>query len=122
MIGDLLSYIRLEKIGDGMALNNQLPIWGCPCAPCGGRSLDWIANSVDSKLAAFQHSISALHAIAREALNPAGGNRVTAWRDLCAHAQIAHDQIVTGAGMPWRPKPALASWVKSSVRTAAVPV
>ncbi len=113
LVPELLGYYHLTKIDAAISLIPTLSVWRCPCRVCGGRRLDWIANSTHPHVSAFEHAVAALAQTARGlfagSTTPAG--RQHRWWHAVRCAQATHRQIRTGTGQRWEPKPALGRWV-----------
>jgi hypothetical protein len=125
LVPKLLGYYHLTKIDDAITACPRLPVWLCSCRVCGGRRLDWIANTDPNltrpDVAAFEHAVSALAGIARELF----GNSVPAcerparWFEAVQDAQINHSEVIAGTGQPWEPKSALGRWVTHYTQTTS---
>ncbi|WP_147378862.1 hypothetical protein [Mycobacteroides abscessus] len=111
----LMSYKLLERtVAERIWLNPDADVWKCSCSQCKGASIEWILNSDEPDVAAFQHSLAAQAKIAAELLALPEGLRPGAWRDRCALAQPRYDEVRNREGRPMQPPPELRAWVAST--------
>jgi hypothetical protein len=99
LVPSLLSYIHLDKIDAAIAATPNLPTWSCACRVCQGQRLDWISNSTQPPVHAFEHAVSALATIGRALftdITPA--TWPTRWADAVRDALTNHRAITAHSG------------------------
>ncbi|MBF9318029.1 hypothetical protein [Mycobacteroides chelonae] len=111
----LMSYKLLNKtVRFGIRQNPDSDIWKCTCSQCLGASIEWIFSSPKPDVAAFQHSLAAQAAIAKELLALPEVLRPGAWKDRCAFAQPRYGNVRNSEGNPMQPPGSLKAWVSST--------
>lgn len=121
LVPELLGYYHLTKIDDAITVTPDLPVWVCPCRVCGHRRLDWIANSTNLDVSAFEHAVSALADTARQLFGDAvtAEDRRRCWFQAIQRAQINHSEVRASTGQPWEPKDALGRWITHYAETTS---
>jgi hypothetical protein len=120
LVPALLSYVHLDKIDAAIAAAPGLPLWTCDCRVCAGRRLDWIADSVEPAVAAFEHAVSALAMTARTLF--ADRRSIawpTHWADAVRDAVGNHAPVAarTSSVSTWQAPAGLRAWLAHHERS-----
>lgn len=114
VVPGLLRYTTNPHFLTAYTVDPSLLAWRCPCWFCNSRALAWIDAEPDRKRqgrAAFQHSVAAIAGIAdRLAIDAATVGAVSAWENLCGHAQAEHCAVIDNKGKDWVPPRSLSLW------------
>jgi hypothetical protein len=112
LVPELLAYVRLDKIDDAITAAPGLGVWMCDCRVCGHQRLDWISNSTEPRVSAFEHAVSSLADTGRELFNNISAPaRPASWASAVRHARANHAAIVARDGRPWKPPTMLRRWL-----------
>jgi hypothetical protein len=120
LVPALLRYAHLDKIDASIAAAANLPVWTCRCRVCRGQRLDWISDSTQPAVYAFEHAVSALAATARALFADIGPPAWPArWGDAVRDAVTGHDAVIsrTGSAEMWRIPAGLRQWLKHYERS-----
>jgi hypothetical protein len=113
LVPALLRYVHLDKIDAAITAAPNLPTWNCGCRVCRGRRLDWISNSTQPAVHAFQHAVSALAATGRALFADIGTPAwPVRWSDAVHDAIAGHGAVIarTGSVKAWQPSGGLRQW------------
>jgi hypothetical protein len=127
LVPALLRYVHLNKIDAGVTAAPDLQVWICRCRVCHGRRLDWISDSTQPPVHAFEHAVSALAATGRALFADIGSSAwPVRWCDAIRDAIAGHEAVIdrTGSTTTWRPPEGLRQWFTHYERSgpaAAVP-
>jgi hypothetical protein len=113
LVPALLRYVNLDKIDAGVTAAPDLAMWTCRCRVCHGRRLDWISDSTQPGIYAFEHAVSALAASARALFADISSSAwPVRWCDAVRDAMAAHASLITrtGSSKTWRVPEGLRRW------------
>jgi hypothetical protein len=113
LVPALLRYIRLDKIDAAITAAPNLPAWNCACRVCRGQRLDWISDSTQPAVHAFEHAVSALADIGRALFANIGSSAwPVRWSDAVRDAIAGHGVVIarTGSSKTWQASDSLRQW------------
>jgi hypothetical protein len=113
LVPALLRYVHLDKIDAAITAAANLPVWTCRCRVCRGQRLDWISDSTQPAVYAFEHAVSALATTARALFADTGSPAwPVRWGDAVRDAIAGHEAVArTGSAETWRTPASLRHWL-----------
>ncbi|WP_367127420.1 hypothetical protein [Saccharothrix sp. HUAS TT1] len=120
LVRELLSYLRLSRIDQGVAADSDNSLWQCGCEVCGGQDLSWINSTSRPEQLAYLHSVEVLYDIRRDLFEAAttAEERRRTWIAQCDAAVFRHLEIDTESFAP-TPQKVLGNWISLRNREAS---